>query len=128
MNSDNDEEIFFDYENVNRLENMQIRDPRIIDENIDKLKITPYEILCKIKRREKEYNIKESNLIVNTFANIDPDKFMNKCIIKSDYLNIICEGLGKTKKLSRLYAAQEFLARIYPDYNWEKLEKIFINL
>lgn len=128
LNSENEEEVFFDYQKVKKLEEMEIRDPRIVDENLDKLKINPYEILIKLKNREKEFNIRESNLFVNTFANIDPDKFMNKCTISSDFLGIICEGLAKTKRFSRLYAAQEFLSKIYPDYNWGKIESLFSNL
>ncbi len=128
LNSENDEEVFFDYQKVNRIEEMDIRDPRIIDKNLDKLKINPYEILIKLKNREKDYNIRESNLIVNTYAKIDPEKYLNKCIIKSDFLCVTGVGSGKTKRLARLYAAQDFLSKIYPDYNWGKLESLFLNL
>lgn len=126
LNSENEEEVFFDYAKVNKLEEMQIKDPRIVDLHLEKLKINPYEIILKIKNKEKKFNIRESNLTNNTFANIDNDKCLNRCVIESEFLGFTSEGLGKTKKLSRLYAAQDFLAKMYPGYKWGKLENIFI--
>jgi len=128
LNSEYDEEIFFDYAKTDDLEQMHIEDPRIIDVHLNHLKINPYEILLKIKNKERDYNIIEANLLVNAFANIDPEKSQNKCIIKSDFLGVRSEGIAKTKKLSRLYAAQNFLGKIYPDYKWGRLEEIFLTI
>lgn len=104
---------------------MKINDPRIVDIHLKNLKLSPYQILNFIIQKEKHYEIKilysKSNNSVGTKNNV-----INKCFIQSDFLNIKVMGEGKEKKISRLYASQYFLWKMYPEFTWGKLESLYI--
>lgn len=120
--------MFYDDKNVDKLEDMEINDPRIIEDFISELKIYPYDIIIRLKNKCKEYDIKENCYTqnnLNTLNNSENSK--NIYVIQSDYLNVKVSCSSQTKNKAKQMASQNFLYKIYPDYNWVGLVELFTN-
>jgi hypothetical protein len=119
--------IYIDYSFTNNYREMKIYDPKIIDDNLKQLKISPIDILIKLKNSNPEYEIQECCLLRNELASLYKHGQRHYYIIKSKFLNIYGIGKSHCKRTARLYSCQIFLSKLYQEENWGFLEDKYSN-